>query len=61
MLDDAADSRVPGCKKNGVQNLGSTGKLVALGFVGNTIGANAEAVSLTLDELNTAIVMAVLK
>ena len=54
-LDDAAGGRVPGCKEDGVQNLGGTGELVALGLVDSAIGANAEAVGLTLDELNTAV------
>ena len=54
-LDNAAGGRVPGCKEDGVQNLGGTGELVALGLVDSTIGANAEAVGLTLDELNTAV------
>ena len=54
-LDDAAGGRVPGCKEDGVQNLGGTGKLVALGLVNSAIGANAKTVGLTLDELNTAV------
>ena len=54
-LDDAAGGRIPGCKEDGVQNLGGTGELVALGLVDSAIGANAEAVGLTLDELNTAV------
>ena len=54
-LDDAAGGRVPGCKEAGVQNLGGTGKLVALGLVDSAIGAIAEVVGLTLDELNTAV------
>ena len=54
-LDDAAGGRVPGCKEDGVQNLGGTGKLVALGLVNSAIGANAKTVGLTLNELNTAV------
>ena len=54
-LDDMAGGRVPGYKEDGVQNLGGTGELVALGLVDSAIGANAEAVGLTLDELNTAV------
>ena len=54
-LDDAAGGRVPGYKEAGVQNLGSTGELVALGLVDSAIGAIAEAVGLTLDELNIAV------
>ena len=54
-LDDAAGGRVPGCKEAGVQNLGGTGELVALGLVDSAIGPIAEAVGLTLDELNTAV------
>ena len=54
-LDDAAGGRVPGCKEAGVQNLGGTGELVALGLVDSAIGAIAEVVGLTLDELNTAV------
>ena len=38
-----------------MQNLGGTGELVALGLVDSAIGANAEAVGLILDELNTAV------
>ena len=54
-LDDTAGGRVPGCKEDGVQNLDGTGELVALGLVDSTIGANAEAVGLTLDELKIAV------
>ena len=38
-----------------MENLGGTGELVTLGLVDSAIGTNAEAVGLTLDELNTAI------
>ena len=51
-LDDAAGGS---CKEDGVQNLGGTGELVALGLVDSTIGANAKAVGFTLDELNTEV------
>ena len=54
-LDDAAGGRVPGCKEAGVQNLGGTGELVALGLVDSAIEAIAEAVGFTLNELNTAV------
>ena len=54
-LDNAAGGRVPGCKEDGVQNLGGTRELVTLGLVDSAIGANAEAVGLTLDELNTSV------
>ena len=57
---DAMGGGVPGGEEDGVQYLSSTGELVTSGLVDCTVGANAEGVVLTLDEVNPAVAKATL-
>ena len=57
---DATGGGVPGEEEDGVQYLSSTGELVTSGLVDCTVGANAEGVVLTLDEVKAAVAKATL-
>ena len=57
---NAMRSGVPGGEEHRVQYLSSTGELVTSGLVDCTVGANAEGVVLTLDEMNPAVAKATL-
>ena len=56
MFHDAMGGGVPGGEENGVQYLSSTRELVTFGLVDSSVGANANGVVLTLDEVNLAVV-----
>ena len=57
---NATGGGVPGGEEDGVQHLSSTGELVTSGLVDCTVGANAEGVVLTLDEVKAAVAKATL-